>query len=542
MRRALLVCALALAALTGFAAPAAAHATLESSVPAGGARLDTPPRRVLLEFSERVEVALGGVRVFDSGGDRVDRGDLSHPNGRGSAVALTLPRLADGGYVVTWRVVSADSHPSQGAFSFVVGDAAPASAGEVAGLLGQRSGSSVVGVSYGVSRTVAFAGLLVLLGAVAFVVLVWPGARRDPRFRRVVVIALGLFTIATVTNLVLQTGYAAGLSVGDAVTFDAISDAGGTRFGRVYEVRLGLLVVAGPLVWILMRASPLPRWWRGVALLTGVAIAATPGLAGHAAVGSHQPWALAADVIHVCAAALWLGGLVMLVVTLPRVGDDDATAMAMAKCYSRLAFRAVVVLVATGLFQAYRQVGTVAALRTTEYGKFLAVKTLLVGTVLLVAWVSRRTVRHWGDGSVVALRRMVAVEAAIAIAVLSVTALLVNAPPAKLSAAAPQSGELRGAALLVDYTVSPGRAGRNDIHLYTLTRAGQQQAVEEMTLSLSLDDNGIASFEVPLVNAGPGHYQALDFDVPLPGRWKILLTARTSAIDSEVFEGTVAIR
>jgi copper transport protein len=90
--------------------------------------------------------------------------------------------------------------------------------------------------------------------------------------------------------------------------------------------------------------------------------------------------------------------------------------------------------------------------------------------------------------------------------------------------------------------VSPGRAGPNNIHLYTLTKTGQPSEVEEMTMLLSQSARGISPIEVKLEKAGVGHYQSIGFDIPFPGKWKLVITARTTEIDSEGFEGTVEIR
>ena len=415
-------------------------------------------------------------------------------------MAVALPRLGVGAYVVTWRVISADNHPVQGAFTFVVGDATPADAGEVEDLLGASGGSRVVGVAYGVGRSVAFATMLVLLGAVAFVGLAWPAGASSPRFRRISVVCLAVLAVATVLNVVLQGGYGAGLGLGDALSWSVISGVLRTRFGQVYELRLALLVAAAVLLWVLTRRPTLPRWWPWVAMVVGTGIAATPGLAGHAAVGSHQPFALLADVIHVGAAAVWLGGAVMLIaVLLPTASFDDATAAVTR--YSQIALVAVGVLVATGLFQAWRQVGTLEALRTTDYGKLVVTKSLLVGAVLCFAYLSRRTLqRRWTPTSPATLRRTVSLEVAVAVGVLAVTSLLVNTVPAKVLAATPQSGELESATMLVDYTVAPARVGPNDIHLYALTTTGQPQPVVEMTLKLSLPERGIAPITVKLEN------------------------------------------
>src|SRR5207248_33031 len=101
------------------ALPASAHAMLQATTPGDGAHLDTAPSVVTMTFSEPVSAPLGAVRVFDARGRRVDNGNVV---ARDATVSLGLDgSLADGCYIVTWRVISADSHPVRGAFNFTVG-------------------------------------------------------------------------------------------------------------------------------------------------------------------------------------------------------------------------------------------------------------------------------------------------------------------------------------------------------------------------------------------------------------------------------------
>ena len=117
----------ALAARAGGACAAArraasAHALLKATTPERGARLERAPAQVTLRFSEPVEVAFGAVRVFDSQRREVQAGRAFHPGERGNAVAVRLrDGLGEDGYTVTYRVISADSHPVSGGFVFVVG-------------------------------------------------------------------------------------------------------------------------------------------------------------------------------------------------------------------------------------------------------------------------------------------------------------------------------------------------------------------------------------------------------------------------------------
>ena len=94
----------------------------------------------------------------------------------GKAVSENVPSdLPAGGYVVTWRVVSADSHPVHGAFTFQIGAGGSRTElrGEAASLLARGQGSRAVGVVFAVDRAVGFLALAVLLGGTLLLVLAW---------------------------------------------------------------------------------------------------------------------------------------------------------------------------------------------------------------------------------------------------------------------------------------------------------------------------------------------------------------------------------
>ena len=482
------------------------------------------------------------MRVFDSDGDRVDTGRIAHPDGKDDVVAIALPKLSEGAYVVTWRVISADGHPVQGAFAFRVGDAAPATDEEVAALLAARGGEPIVGVAYAAGRSIAFGALLLLVGGVVFLQLALP-ADADRRRFRVLLIASWLALVgATVANLGLQGAYGGGLGLADAFRPAVVQDVLRTRLGHVYVGRLLVLAAAVVLLRRVLRPTRLPAAWKAAAILAGVALCATPGLAGHASAGPHTLMAMVADTVHVSAAAAWIGGLAALLVLVSQNTETDAMAPAVRR-FSGVALVSVVALVGTGVFQAWRQVGSVDQLTSTSYGRLLLVKTAVVVGILAVAALSRQLAHaQWSPTTLDRLRRRVAAEVALGVVVVVITGLLVNAVPARIGASQPQSGELASANLLLDYTITPGRAGTNEIHLYTLTKAGQQQPVEEMTLTMSLPEKDIAPIPVDLEFAGPGHYQSFRFLLPIRGRWRIDVTARTSDVDQEIFTGSVEIR
>ncbi|MFD0636712.1 copper resistance protein CopC [Catenulispora yoronensis] len=125
MFRRLLILPILIISLLLLAAPGAfAHATVVTTSPTDGQLLASTPHQVSVTFDEPVELQFGALRVFAPNGTRVDTGSPDHPAGHADQVAVGLEAAsAPGTYTVAWRVVSADSHPVQGAFTFSVGAA-----------------------------------------------------------------------------------------------------------------------------------------------------------------------------------------------------------------------------------------------------------------------------------------------------------------------------------------------------------------------------------------------------------------------------------
>jgi copper transport protein len=589
VRRAATVLIAAIVLVLLVAAPAGAHAELVQSDPAPGAVLARAPERVTLTFTEDVDVASGAIRVFDADAERVDSGGVEST---GRTVTLPLPNLDAGSYVVTWRVTSTDAHPIHGAFTFQVGQAgAGATSREVQGLadrlLAEQGGDQIVGALYGGARFLVFAGLALLIGAVFFAVVIWPDARGSTRAWRVAQCGWLAVTLGTVAGLLLYGPYVEGLGLGDAFSTGLIGDTLDVRFGQVWLARLVLLLAMVPLLIMAFRRDPstsavraVPRWWAPAMAVLAVLLAATPGLAGHAITGDWATAAVFADTIHVLAMALWLGGLVVLaVVTLAR--DASLEARDAVERFSRLALGCIIALVVTGAFQTWRQVGSLDALRTTDFGRILVVKLVLVALVIVFAAFSREVVlrllppppeqrpgmpvvaggsdndrhAHGHDDDeyevdvqleLRRLRRSVWAEIATAVLILVAASLLVNAAPAKTAVATAGEGgvagiTLRSDAVNVDVTLTPAVAGSNDVHVDTSDPNGAPKDVDELTVTMALPDRGIAPIDVPLRRLSPGHYYSPAFQVPLEGEWRVTAKPLLSEFEQPTLRGTIDV-
>jgi len=101
------------------AAPGAhAHALLDHAEPAVGNTVAAPPHEVRLWFTQKLEAAFSTVTVSNDAGQRIDAGK---PRVDGEQISVPLHAAAKGVYHVKWRVLSVDSHSTQGSFSFTVG-------------------------------------------------------------------------------------------------------------------------------------------------------------------------------------------------------------------------------------------------------------------------------------------------------------------------------------------------------------------------------------------------------------------------------------
>ena len=108
-------------ALSGAISAAHAHAFLDHASPAVGSAVPTAPAAVTLWFTQDLEPAFSTVTVTNQSGQRVDLGNVQVPPGAPAQLQIGLHPLPPGTYTVTWHVVSVDTHPTQGTFTFQVG-------------------------------------------------------------------------------------------------------------------------------------------------------------------------------------------------------------------------------------------------------------------------------------------------------------------------------------------------------------------------------------------------------------------------------------
>jgi copper transport protein len=551
VRRALTAAALAGLVLVATASAAAAHAELVTSDPAPGAALPAgaPPAAVTLEFTEAVSIPNDAVVLYDAAGDEVGGVGAAEAGGAATRVRAGLPSLDDGAYVVAWRVVSSDSHPITGAFTFTVGEAAAADPSVVAGLRG--GADRTVGVVFGAVRWIGYAAVLLTVGILVFA-LVWPGALEDGRVRTTWWAAALLTIVTALLGIGLQAAYTSGATLGGVADRDDLADVLGTRFGRWTLVR----AVAGlGLVALVARWSRLPRRARlagtaalGAGVLTGVTAV------GHAATGRWIALAIAADLVHLGAAAAWLGGLAVLgILALRR--PLSAPVRDGVRRFSALATVAIPSVVLTGAIQAFRQSDGLDSVVDTTYGRFVLVKVAAVVFVVAAASVSRELVHrrgalHTAEGGR-DLFHAIGAELAFAAIAIAATAVLTYTVPARTAVAIGSSegteatdsayrATLTDDLLELDLTIEPARPGSNDVSVEVSDDSGAPFSPIELTMRAREVTRDLAPIDIGLTETGTGRYGGT-LTLPFAGTWELEIRALRTDVDQEVVRAQLEV-
>ncbi|MGW3288347.1 copper resistance CopC/CopD family protein [Streptomyces sp. NPDC001002] len=570
----------------GGAGPASAHAALKGTDPADGSILKSAPGDITLTFTESVGLLDDSFRVLDPDNRRVKIGEAGHGPGGSDTAHVTLPKgLAQGTYVVAWRVVSADSHPVSGALTFSIGKASPTAAVADAGPVEDPATGSL----YNIGRYLAYLAAALLIGTAAFIALCRPTDRTP--LRRPLVVGWWTLVGSTIALLVLRAPYETGTGPGTAFDSEALSRTFTGRPGLALLARLALLAVIAVLAVRLRGRETFsrPALAAGTALAVGLAL--TWAAAEHASAGIQVPVAMASSVLHLLAMALWLGGLTALLLSLYRASSLPAATVAR---FSRLAFVSVTVLVVTGVYQSWRGLGSWSAFTETTYGRLLVAKLFAVVLLLMAAGISRRwtaamttagaevgtaaeTVVREGvrekvpqtvggpalpspgepegpaepsasDAHRRGLRRSVLAEVAVGVVVLVVTTILTGTLPGRAAAeAAAQPATEAGlpAASVttipfdvgtpngrgkVQITLDPGRVGDNAVQAVVFGPDGGISTVPELRLSLTLPAQKIGPLDARLTDRG-GYWGSDNLTVPIAGTWEMKITVRVTELD-----------
>jgi copper transport protein len=542
IRRALAAVLLAGLLVGSASAPASAHASLVSTDPAEGAVVAEAPDVVTFTFSEPVSLAGDSIQAYDAAGEPVDVEASAHDE----EVTADLPDgLADGTYVIAWRVVSSDGHPIAGSLTFHVG--APSET-VVPPRDAPAPDDSAMRNVVSVVQALSYLALLLAGGLTIFLSWTSRGIRLQDAVRRRLLLlqrgsAVGAVLVATVA-VVVSGAYQRGAGFGgvvEAASLDPQLVGDDLTVLALQAIGLGLAaVMAG-------RATPSLAGDIGAGLAVW-----SPALVGHTRAYEPVSLLVLTDALHLSAGAVWLGGLAGLAIVLPSLAGREREGALVLSRFSTVAAGLLGVLAAAGVLLGWRILGSWSGLCETTYGRLLLVKVAIALVVGAVAAYNRyRVLPRVGDGphearrrATYGVRRVVLLEGALLVGLLGVTGFLVEQPPrseAAISPAAPASDVAR--AVVGDLQVlavldgTPGRQRQLLVQVQDL--AGEPvDLLERPEVSLRSDDVDLGT--VPVTPTGAGTFLA-SVTFPKPGAWEVQVSLRIDEFDNPVTTLTVDV-
>jgi copper transport protein len=502
------------------AAPASAHALLESSRPAANATLTSAPTDLSLTFTEPPDPSLSSVRLIASNGTDVALG-RPRTSGRTIDVAVT-GTLGDGTYTVDWRVVSrTDGHVTAGSFAFGVGvEPSPAPGGERAsGTAAFPSAGSVV------AKWLLYVGLSVVVAAAV----VGVAALRRPRPAPRIVVGGALAALAGALALVASETSTIGVGVG---TF--LGSAAGRPYAWLVAATAATLALA--VGWLFSARTAALMAAAGAAALAMLLRA----IGGHADAGRFPALEVFAQFAHFAAAGVWIGGLAWLMVLLPSVVPAERGVYV--RRFSTVAGVALCVVAVTGVVRAIDEIGGpshLGRLVSTDYGWTLLVKVVVAAALVAGgAWNRYVNVPRSANGGT-GLGRVATGELVLAAAVFALTGVLTGLPP---DVSVPAAVRSQPAALTVtgsDFAttvrtrlvVTPGTVGSNRFELHVADYdTGRPIDAERLTLRLSaISTPTLASSTVRLHEVREGTWAATSAAMSIDDRWRVAATIETSS-------------
>lgn len=518
-----------------------AHAGLENSIPAASSVLEDSPTAITLDFDEPIEADLTSIQLFDGDATLIETGPptAAAPD----VVTVSVPALDDGLYAVVWRITSIDGHVIDGAFSFQVGSGGGGSGGSGDGssLLDQVSGGAAAAPAVGrladVSRFVGFIGVVLFLGAGLFALMAPPALTTAPATRVVVIGGWVMLVVASLASFGLLGATAVAGTVGDAFSPDVWGKVAGSSTGRMLLVRAALAAAAGGLLFTVR--SQAMAWWRSAAVVVAVGIVVTFPAAGHPASLSPKALWVLLDAMHLSSVVVWVGGLALFTLGGRAWLRDDEAAPVVHR-FSAAAVWLVPVIVITGSLQTLELAGGidgVRALTDTSWGRTLLVKLSIVSVLVALGAVSRWLLQTSGVAS---LRRTVAAEALIGVAVLGLTASLVSLSPEPVVASKIFNTTITEAGNLADITVTPGRVGANEVHIVVTPAGNSLTPVVGATVRMSLPSRDIPDTPVTLVADGPNHFTG-NVTLAFAGDWTLELVIEVTPGATVLLSTTVPI-
>jgi copper transport protein len=538
------------ALLTAGSASAVGDNTLSSSNPAPSENVTVAPTQLQLVFTNPLANPndvnqMGLSLVCDGNIVSLGAAQLGTDLKTVSAPLTQVP--AAGACVVSWALPDGSS----GAFSFTSSIAAPTTSTSLPtgttlpAPVTPGDGNPIVdksprvGGPLGLFRLLAYIFSATLVGGVILVLFAWPEGVEYPVCRRFLRIVVVLNIAALVLVAIYTTAQFTGKGVTASISPNTWRELWDTLPGKALLIRVLVSIFAVWAVW-----NPQHVLDPGTQLMSVGIIAALAITYGFDRTGGRLPGlGYASGVLHMVAISAWFGGLVLLV-RVVLIGPGDVDLVQAVRGFGRIATRAMPLAIVTGVVATYRFDGF--SLITSQHGRLVTLKILVVGFMAYATWVTRQfvltrmhRVPALDERMAMHLRRAVGTEATAGVVVLALTSWMMATTPVHYYESPRDNGpryafsaDLENDRFRVRFSVSPATTGQNQI----LIELFEPRRIQEFSVRMTPKAPGYDGYliNVPLTRRGAALLgDTGNFMLAAPGEWSVEISGTTTTGDLE---------
>jgi len=551
------------------------HAFVLNSSPSQSESLPASPQQVNVFFSEPVDLRYSHLKVLDSNGKQVDRGDVHYLQNDESTLTVSVPSLKDGTYTVSTNVLSQiDGHVTDNAFVFAIGQAV------IPTNVSTTTTSSTLYLPEAIARFPTLLAQVMIVGAAFGTLWMWtPFSKITSLIESIseirIKVSKSLAIYYVVASIILVSSNFAILFFQAIAINGSIIDVLGTRFGTVLIERSVVSFIILSLSLFELRRFKKNKSYafsrtENVGFLTlGIILLITTSLIGHGA-SNKQLVPIIFDFVHNLAASLWIGGTFYLaLVLIPKLQESTmnwyaklATISVWIPRYSSLVVTLLGTIIITGPFLLYILEDNLNLVIGSLYGTFLIAKLTIAGLMLILAgyssiFIQKQVMNLLKIGQVIAskssnpkfsneqsenerksesiiirFRKALVIESILGIGLLLSVGLLVNTgvPESELQNQAQATTEATiqnvpyettrfvDNGTKVDLSITPFEVGNNNFKVSFLDRNGQPIDLESAEIKYRQIDKSIGPITVDLEKQSQGIY-SVNASFGIPGEW-----------------------
>ena len=415
-----------------------AHPFTDETIPNLSSNAPTGTSKVIVYFSEPVELSFSTIKVLDNNGNQIDNKDTDYYQDEKSLIVTTNP-LEDGVYTVTTKVLSkVDGHLVPNAFLFAVGDVTIDPK-----LLDNQNSVELIFFPEAGARFPGIVGQTIVLGVIMASLIIWGTQNKQlikeelqqieiihhQKFMSITGIGLMLIFISNILMIAVQTVRL------ETSPIEAIQ----TNFGSIWLIRMVITIILLGIWFGLDRKKNLTKKSQIVMLIAMLALIGTSSLIGHGAASGETP-ALILDYIHNLVAAVWIGGIFYFVFTLlPTLSqlkeiNREKMSLALIPRFSIAFVISIGVVIITGPILMWFLESDVGLITDSVYGQLIILKIVIAAIMISLGGFFQFRVQKNGERNFQSqkinvhrkLKRSLKVDAVLGIILLGVVALLTN--------------------------------------------------------------------------------------------------------------------